>query len=47
VNLTERRREKTQINIEIKNVLLLHIPMKYRGSVGNNLKTYIEINWEL
>jgi hypothetical protein len=38
-------REKTQINkIRNEKVLSKQIPMKYRGSLGNILKIYIQIN---
>jgi hypothetical protein len=43
-----RRREKTQIN-KIRDVKgdSQQIPMKSRGSLGNNSESYIQINWKI
>jgi hypothetical protein len=47
-NLTRRKKEKTQINkLEIRKGISQDITMKYRGSLGNTSKTYIQINWKI
>jgi hypothetical protein len=47
-NLTKLRREKIQINkIITKKRISQQTPMKFRGSLENTLKTYIQINWKV
>jgi hypothetical protein len=47
VKLTKTRRKKTLINkIADEMGTSQQVPMKFRGSLGNTLKTYIAINWK-